>query len=543
MVEKTWPAPGPKVVTSSNMRAFSILLIILSLVMAACESEATPATAVSSKESPTGQVTSSWSVSKTPTPLQSPPTITSNPTPTVLGSLLAYELTPTATTILPDAASPTSIASPTITSGRIGPLRVQEPSLAAINDYLLSINSEEFPFASPLTEIATLLYEDVNGDAVNDLIISDYLRVVILLWLGDAYSDPYLLERLPPWKYAPASRIQLLDWTNDSVPEVIFDHNADTGGTGILHDAWYRYIIHCSSNNCNVVWVGTLAAITSDFNSGGIDIYTADLRLDTQTSKPRLRYVSEYFSIYSNGFYLPDNGLAALNYDLQNLTVFTSTLSIYEWNDQSFELKDEQIIHLPQSTPDDSKLEATGNNGNLAKIHVTAVAAVTNQNDRCELILDGEMVGEVFGCKHNFTSVEWKDITGDGQDEIVVIALSGTSDPEQAIDIDASCVHQRLLAYQWDGTTISEIANIYGCVVRPNLFGVKIEDFDSDGELEVIAARWYSDPDPDCETIQSESAGFQIPCYHDLQYNQWIYKWNGSQFVFWDSVFGRILSD
>lgn len=505
----------------SYLRPFMLLPLIV-LFMFSCTTDESVL-----KPTAIANVTVTPITTITTTPGYTPPPTLPLATPTVIASLTL-------------TASSTNTASPTLTPSSIEPLKIQEPSLATLNDYLLNTNSEDFLFTSPLTEVATLLYEDVNGDEFNDLIISDYLRVVILLWRGDRYSEPFQLVRLPPWKYSPASRVQLSDWTNDDVPEVIFDHNADTGGTGMLHDAWIRYIIHCNIQNCDIVWEGTLAAITSDFNSGGIDVYTADLHLDTHTPKPQLRYVSEYFSVYSNGFYLPENALAGLNYKLQNLTTFTSTLSIYEWNDHSFEHKDEQIIYLPKSISDDSKLEARSDTGNVAKINVTAVEAVTNRNDRCELFLNDENVGEVFGCKHNFTSVEWKNITGDGRDEIIVTALSGTSDPEQAINIDASCVHQRLLAYQWDGMTISEIANIYGCVIQPNLFGVKIEDFDSDGELEVIAARWYSDPD--CEPIQSEVFGL-IPCYHDLQYNHWIYKWNGSQFVFWDSVFGRILSD
>jgi hypothetical protein len=223
------------------------------------------------------------------------------------------------------------------------------------------------------------------------------------------------------------------------------------------------------------------------------------------------------------------------------LTIFTSTLSIYEWNNSTFEFQGEEIVSLPRQIQSASNLEAQNESGNVAAIKFTEVDYPISQNDRCELFVDDVLLGEMFGCKYNFTTVEWKDITQDGRDEIIVTALSGSMDPENLFEIEANCFHQHLIAFTWDGENAEEIIDTYGCVVQQDLFGVRFEDFDSDGQDEIIAARWHTETD--CSDIESEVIGFNLYCFHDLDYNLWIYKWNGSRFVYWDSVFESVLSD
>jgi hypothetical protein len=140
--------------------------------------------------------------------------------------------------------------------------------------YLKGIASDKFPFYSPFSENIELLYEDVSGDGQADLIISDFLLVGVFVWEGDHYREPLLYQGYP-FKYDPGSRVYLEDWTNDGVPEVIFDYRDDTGGTGIVHTDWTRYVIQCTQktdSSCKVIWGGKLAAFTEDYNAGGLDL-------------------------------------------------------------------------------------------------------------------------------------------------------------------------------------------------------------------------------------------------------------------------------
>jgi hypothetical protein len=120
------------------------------------------------------------------------------------------------------------------------------------------------------------------------------------------------------------------------------------------------------------------------------------------------------------------------------------------------------------------------------------------------------------------------DITNDSEKEIVIITFSGKwptdTDSNQLSDID--CVHQRLLSYQWINNTAVEIANVAGCVVQSDLYGVRMEDLEGDGQLEIIAADgWTTEP------FCYESDDAYLGCWYEFGYHNLIYRWNGSQFA------------
>lgn len=85
--------------------------------------------------------------------------------------------------------------------------------------------------------------------------------------------------------------------------------------------------------------------------------------------------------------------------------------------------------------------------------------------------------------------------------------------PEDLLS-DETCMHQRLLAYQWNGDQAVEIANVAGCVTQEDLYGVRLEDYDHDGQLEIQAA-------------------------HNGQLRNRAYKWTGSKFVLWGDIPGN----
>ncbi|MCA9984300.1 MAG: hypothetical protein KDE59_08405, partial [Anaerolineales bacterium] len=85
--------------------------------------------------------------------------------------------------------------------------------------------------------------------------------------------------------------------------------------------------------------------------------------------------------------------------------------------------------------------------------------------------------------------------------------------------------HQRQIIYQWDGEQAIEIANIAGCVVRSNLFGVELVDYDGDGHLEILAASsWTSNVD--CVPTS------RLPCWYHFGYTTQVYRWDGFGFTY-----------
>ena len=117
---------------------------------------------------------------------------------------------------------------------------------------------------------------------------------------------------------------------------------------------------------------------------------------------------------------------------------------------------------------------------------------------------------------------------------MIVTTLSG----EYCYDVDGTelCnegfVHQRLIAYEWNGQEARNVANIAGCVVQEVLYGVKLEDLDYDGIDEILAASSLF-LQTDCEWGHG--------CWYEIANTPGtlIYKWNGESFVFWDDIPSR----
>ena len=142
--------------------------------------------------------------------------------------------------------------------------------------------------------------------------------------------------------------------------------------------------------------------------------------------------------------------------------------------------------------------------------------SASNANDYCQIAVESSALGDYFGCRHDFTEVGWQDITGDGKEDIVITAYSSgyPYGPEELIS-DEICMHQRIIAYSEEDDGYRLIANIAGCVLEEDLFGVKLEDITGDGEPEIIAAHLITETD---------------------EYPTRAYKWNGDEFVMWSEL-------
>jgi hypothetical protein len=427
-------------------------------------------------------------------------------------------------------------------------LDARYPTIEELEAHLLNITSEEFRLHTPFTTSVDFIFEDVNGDGEEDLIVSDFMTIGVLVWNNTHYREPFLIQKYPG-RWDPSSRVYLEDWTNDGIPEVVFDYRIDGGVTGVRYADWTKSIVHClqiSEESCKVVWTGKIAAITNDYNGGGLDLYRADIgRNINDDGLISLFVTTNAIAVYSWGWHLapnfsnspiisglgdPTSGLPH-DYYLESLNVYTSTLSVFTWDGNTFAWQDTEILEPAISIDSQSSLEALSNKGQTAIISAEFNNAPTYQNDSCQLIFDGVVAGTKFGCKQNFTTVYWQDITSDGQEELVIIVLSGANDEFGNQLSDKDCVHQRLLAYQQTNSQLIEIANITGCVMQSDLYGVQIQDVDGDGQVEILAVDGVL-TEPNCDETITPYAHERIYCWYELSQQDEIYRWNGSEFVY-----------
>lgn len=374
---------------------------------------------------------------------------------------------------------------------------------------------------------AAIIFMDVNGDKQNDIVTYSYDELIVSIWDEDHYAKP-LWTKQDWWGKGevPANEITFQDWTNDGIPEIVQDYTFMTGGTAFFVYVTTRSIIHCDETECATVWEELLTYHADDYNIGGVEHYELNMHPGaSEDGKPIIRTVDEGFSIFccidSNSFE-----------NQTGLTILPSTLSIYTWSGDKFELTDEQKISLGSHTDAKSKLAATSKTGINAKVVAKNNNYADSNNDYCQLIINGENVGDRFGCKQNFTIIEWNDITGDGLEEVVIISYSAGHpyDIEGNTLSDEECMHQRLIAYQSDGTTNTEIANVAGCVIRKDLYGVRLEDYDGDGIPEIFSAPNFLDSNKD--RIPDISYNPSIQFGPSVQLNNRAYKWNGKKFVY-----------
>jgi hypothetical protein len=390
---------------------------------------------------------------------------------------------------------------------------------------------------------AELYYHDVNGDGASDLIVVPlpyegyseiWQRANILLREGDRYIEA--LELSGDYsKFAIPSppTIVFEDWTGDGIPEVILDGVASTsigveGSTG-----GYRIIAHCTKTTCQEVWHNGLWSVGGAYTINGVTLCQTLIRRPSG-SPSTFVYLTSAFSFYGIdwvqcGDY--GNAMDGVNemigetHDfieiVASLRVLPKYLYTYSWSGSTFEVVNKELYAPAYVVTDTHRLEAKSDSGDIVTIKVQYSPSIilgTYENDTCRLEINSIPIGDSFGCKWNFTQVEWKDLTGDGEAEIVALTTSGPysydETPLTQLKLYGErCTHQRLLVYQWDGNSASLAANIEGCVVQENLYGVEIRPAQDGTAAEILAA-------------ESPTDSFGNPGI-DL-----VYKWDGRQFVF-----------
>jgi hypothetical protein len=319
-----------------------------------------------------------------------------------------------------------------------------------------------------------------------------------------------------PWRGNQA-RFYFDDWTEDRIPEVIFDFRGWLTGTGIFGNSWLRYAIQCHHATCQLIWYGTIAAEQDEWNTNGKTLLEAQPQLKrNEQNQLSLEQTFKYFEIS------PFNSRINKQ-EKDTYRVYTTTHTSYHWTGKTFELAAEQVEKRPYEGVHQAILTATNQAGIMANITTSFNQHTTiGVHDICKLYVNQSHVGKSFGCASNFITIEWRDITNDNQPEIVMLTLSGwhIEDEDGNLLAEEPCFNQHLFAYQWDGQNAQEIANVIGCVVQPDLYGVKFKDIDNDGQPEILAAaEWVT-------KSENSTVNWFGPTYFDN-----VYKWNGKQFI------------
>jgi hypothetical protein len=422
-------------------------------------------------------------------------------------------------------ATPIVTANPTATMTPVPRLTNSQPTLADLQEYLANVPVRFFseqhngtlPYEGyfqefPLSENAEIVYQDVNGNGVDDIILHELQPfpwgrgiLLVMTWQADGYGDPLLLVGFA--KYDPRHRFFFEDWTGDGILEMVYDFMSDNGGTGYIEITQTRYLIHCQQT-CKVAW-WKVTGMWEQYYTVGWTHTAIERFIDDETLN---------LSVLTESFYAPQ--LQDIHLDKYNpgFQVLTSTLEIYAWNETRFELVESQILspaYYSESQPTWTAVNTTGLEAHL-------VAEFSDEDTylpiyACTVHIEEVWVSEPFDCDPGFTSVAWRDITGDGQDEIVITTLAFRQ--------------QRLLAFQWNGVETVPIADVSGDIIRSNLFGVALEDVNGDGRMEIRAAkidlsqrsfcRYYSGFYPDEVEI----------CWVEWIFVEDVYKWNGVAYI------------
>lgn len=368
----------------------------------------------------------------------------------------------------------------------------------------------------PLSGVAKITFQDLNGDGEDDLIVSDLISfgwgqgsMTILLWDGTGYSDPAMLVGFS--KYTSLHRVTFDDWTGDGLPEVVYDFASDTGGTGILEQTHTRRIVHCGQT-CELVWSQLLGRKTTDYSVG---------RTNVETNRYIDQDARSVVTVATDAFHAPSL-LPIISSG--HLDVFTSTWSSYVWNGIVFEKEEDLVTALPTQIEAQSQLFSESSTGaNARLLSVINKSVHTRPIYDCQLYINETAIGDPVSCDPNFTRIEWLDLTGDGQDEIVIIAVAFAT--------------QRLLAYEWTGDNSTHlIADVTGDIIRPDLFGVRIADLDGDGIPEIVTGVDGVGEPTYCQ--QEENPYDDDPPTIDVCWYDWIlgeitYRWDGSRFAEW----------
>ena len=173
------------------------------------------------------------------------------------------------------------------------PLAIREPSPQQLDAYFQdAIGATEYGYR---TADADWFYADVSGDGEADLVIGGWVYVVVFVWEGDRYAEPFVIlgSRGPR---NPYGRVYVEDWTNDGIPDVAFDERNPASGSGYVYEEWERHVIVCTSG-CRTVWEHIYAVLEVS-NGYAMNMQRSMIVRTPVDGSPGIRVVSQAFSLY-----------------------------------------------------------------------------------------------------------------------------------------------------------------------------------------------------------------------------------------------------
>ncbi|MEO1664562.1 MAG: VCBS repeat-containing protein [Chloroflexota bacterium] len=372
---------------------------------------------------------------------------------------------------------------------------------------------------------------DLNGDDESDLVVEAYNSVAVMVWAGDHYGEPYqIIKGHGPRN--PFPNLTFEDWTGDGHPEIIFNYREAYAGTGIGGDTWYKTAIYCRIRSCYPIWH---AEVADHFHS----VYAKSERIMNSTIDIE---ISEYSTFLVHTIIEVEGSCDTCYLDFpeidQSLEIHEITYSHsdvtvqrYLWRDGIFAPfafnQASNLVENGRNIPENSVLEMNFNNQDV-QIEFFMVEDEFPQLPRsiiCEVTVDGTRKSDFFPCAPNNTMLRQMDVDGDGSRDLVVHA---TGQPQTwGFGTENRCAHQRMIVFNRDWT---ELANITGCVVHTDSFGVTINDIDNDSQMEIVSAGGRLGNFTDCPGI-----GLFF-CWYELNDQSDVYEWDGSTFVYDRSV-------
>jgi len=381
---------------------------------------------------------------------------------------------------------------------------------------------------------AVVIHKDINGDSHDDVIVFNRLQIVVFLGSereSELYNPTLFLEE-DRYRGIAGSRIQFTDWTFDGSPEIELDQLIVYASGSSESYTWFKTIYQCKYEECHRIWQGRVGSLFLDGHFGGICTEREFPRpLMASNGLHLIRSYQEGFDIYGCG-----EMSEALYAVKDHHRIQQGIVAWYEWNGDEYTFSHEEVANYAQDISSNSLTRSIGPAGQIAEISILRDLYMSPHTDSCQIKLNGEILGPSFSCKHNFSRIAWEDMTGDLRKDLVVTVFSGpnyvTSDYPYI-----SCPHQHLLAYEIHGNEARKIADISGCSIDTDLFGVRLEDIDQDGVAEILSAGLPVNENPhDCFYFENDRVyeinpdKYETCLYTDFTRSITVYRWNGSVF-------------
>lgn len=384
----------------------------------------------------------------------------------------------------------------------------------------------EFDFSVEAQQI----FEDINGDGAEDLIVTDIHLVAIFLWQDTAYQSPFV------WFSEYPLIASLEDWTADGVNELVYQEATyDHWGTGVFSKGWGPTVIYCQLTHCDIVFSTSLIVQSFDMSKSGANLGWRTLTKGVNPAgEPTIHIHSQRLMFYHHYFTINSIPITATNEEWQNpewVRIPPQSETTYTWTGETF-TKTEYITTPNTVVLPEANTVAKHPDFGVAQVQIESNYSADSGNDVC-LVLWQEtpITSRPFGCKKELTYLTWQDVTQDGQAELLVATTSGYN-PNfgekygwEGEEID--CIHQRLIIYTLKTGRLTQIADVVGCVVNDTLFGVRLEDINQDGQVEILTGgrSWYGEP-----ICYHYNTGHWTECWQGYDPRPETYVWNGIYF-------------